>query len=157
MYKSKLDEYRWTLRLSSKSAEFLERAISMLATSTGVLVKAIPSRPNTDFILNRHANRAAYTLSSSRSHQSDHASQVHSIVYLSESEIHDETSPENNVGETPSESGVANSDWNAEQVWFNDAVSSAEDVFVVSPRTNIPNAYMHMPDLGETRNGYNFS
>ncbi|KAF2843293.1 hypothetical protein M501DRAFT_906725, partial [Patellaria atrata CBS 101060] len=36
-YKNKLEEYRWILRLSSKSAPFLERAISTLATSTGVL------------------------------------------------------------------------------------------------------------------------
>lgn len=46
-YKEKLEEYRWTLRLSSKSAEFLDRAISQLTTSTGLLMKAIPegSRP----------------------------------------------------------------------------------------------------------------
>jgi hypothetical protein len=43
-YKEKLEEYRWTLRLSSKSAEFLDRAISMLTTSTGLLVKAIPEQ-----------------------------------------------------------------------------------------------------------------
>jgi hypothetical protein len=41
-YKEKLEEYRWTLRLSSKSAEFLDRAISQLTTSTGLLMKAIP-------------------------------------------------------------------------------------------------------------------
>jgi hypothetical protein len=41
-YKEKLEEYRWTLRLSSKSAEFLDRAISKLTTSTGLLMKAIP-------------------------------------------------------------------------------------------------------------------
>ena len=46
-YKEKLEEYRWTLRLSSKSAEFLDRAISQLTSSTGLLMKAIPedSRP----------------------------------------------------------------------------------------------------------------
>lgn len=46
-FKEKLEEYRWTLRLSSKSAEFLDRAISQLTTSTGLLMKAIPegSRP----------------------------------------------------------------------------------------------------------------
>lgn len=41
--KEKLEEYRWTLRLRS-SAEILDRAASMLATSTGVLVKAIPPK-----------------------------------------------------------------------------------------------------------------
>jgi hypothetical protein len=46
-YREKLEEYRWTLRLSSKSAEFLDRAISMLTTSTGLLVKTIPeNRPS---------------------------------------------------------------------------------------------------------------
>jgi hypothetical protein len=46
-FKEKLEEYRWTLRLSSKSAEFLDRAISQLTTATGLLMKAIPegSRP----------------------------------------------------------------------------------------------------------------
>ncbi|KAF2672666.1 hypothetical protein BT63DRAFT_369059 [Microthyrium microscopicum] len=47
-YKEKLEEYRWTLRLSSKSAEILDRAASMLATSTGVLVKAIPAKSAAD-------------------------------------------------------------------------------------------------------------
>lgn len=43
-YQERLEEYRWTLRLSSKSAEILDRAASMLAISTGVLVKAIPEK-----------------------------------------------------------------------------------------------------------------
>jgi hypothetical protein len=52
-YKEKLEEYRWTLRLSSKSAEFLDRAISMLTTSTGLLVKAIPDqRPSIPILEN---------------------------------------------------------------------------------------------------------
>lgn len=48
-YKQKLEEYRWTLRLSSKSADFLDRAIGQLTSSTGLLMKAIPdgSRPPT--------------------------------------------------------------------------------------------------------------
>ncbi len=41
-YKKKLDEYRWSLRLSSKNAEIFERAIALMATSTGVLVKGLP-------------------------------------------------------------------------------------------------------------------
>jgi hypothetical protein len=44
-YKEKLEEYRWTLRLSSKSADFLDRAISHLTSSTGLLMKAIPDGP----------------------------------------------------------------------------------------------------------------
>jgi hypothetical protein len=43
-YKNKLDEYRWSLRLSSKNAEILERAIALMTTSTGVLVKALPAK-----------------------------------------------------------------------------------------------------------------
>jgi hypothetical protein len=41
-YRGKLDEYRWTLRLASRNAEMLERAIGLIAVSTGVLVKAVP-------------------------------------------------------------------------------------------------------------------
>jgi hypothetical protein len=44
-YKKKLEEYRWSLRLSSKNAEILDRAITMMATSTGVLVKSMPEIP----------------------------------------------------------------------------------------------------------------
>ncbi len=43
-YKQKLEEYRWTLRLSSKSAEIIDRAIALLTMSTGMLVKAIPMK-----------------------------------------------------------------------------------------------------------------
>lgn len=43
-YKEKLEEYRWTLRLSSKSAEFLDKAISMLTISTATLIKSIPEK-----------------------------------------------------------------------------------------------------------------
>ncbi|KAF1987181.1 hypothetical protein K402DRAFT_52679 [Aulographum hederae CBS 113979] len=43
--RKKLDEYRWTLRLSSKSADFLDRAIAMLTASTLQFVKAIPEKP----------------------------------------------------------------------------------------------------------------
>lgn len=43
-YKEKLEEYRWTLRPSSKSVEFLDRAIRMLTVSTASLVKAIPEK-----------------------------------------------------------------------------------------------------------------
>jgi len=42
VYKQKLDEYRWTLRLASKGSEVLERAVALLSASTGVLVKAAP-------------------------------------------------------------------------------------------------------------------
>ena len=44
VYKQKLEDYRWTLRLLSKSADILERALDMLAAPTAVLVKAIPEK-----------------------------------------------------------------------------------------------------------------
>lgn len=40
--RAKADEYRWTLRLSSKNAEILERAIALIAMSSGVLARAVP-------------------------------------------------------------------------------------------------------------------
>ncbi|OIW33637.1 hypothetical protein CONLIGDRAFT_186369 [Coniochaeta ligniaria NRRL 30616] len=45
-FRAKGDEYRWTLRLSSKNAEILERAIGLIAMSSGVLVKALPEAGN---------------------------------------------------------------------------------------------------------------
>lgn len=45
-YKQKLEDYRWTLRLLSKSADILDRAVTMLTSSIGILVKAIPERPS---------------------------------------------------------------------------------------------------------------
>ncbi|KAF2033587.1 hypothetical protein EK21DRAFT_58368 [Setomelanomma holmii] len=117
MYKKSLDEYRWVLRLSSKSANFLERAISMLGASTGVLVKAIPELPDANRILNHniHRIRPDHTTKASQSRSSSY---VPSLNYRSESELHDETSPENMIGETPSDSGMAGASWNVDQAWF---------------------------------------
>jgi hypothetical protein len=114
MYKKSLEEYRWVLRLSSKSADFLERAIGILGSSTGVLVKAIPNCPDAERILGRHLRRArhGYTvLSGNYSHGN-------SVAYLSESEIHDETSPDNLVEETSSDSGGVARGWTVDHVWF---------------------------------------
>ncbi|OCK85777.1 hypothetical protein K432DRAFT_413049 [Lepidopterella palustris CBS 459.81] len=80
-YKAKLEEYRWMLRLSSKSADFLERAISMLATSTGVLVKAIPDKSNADFALIRDVNHVKSQPSSSSHVYADSAPQSHSATH----------------------------------------------------------------------------
>lgn len=117
-YIAKLDEYRWVLRLSSRSADFLERAISMLATSTGVLVKAIPENPDPERILDQYQLRSK-----------THSSSVHrpfesipiptSIAYQSESEFHEDTSPENAIGGTPSDMEVASRNWNMDYSWFN--------------------------------------
>lgn len=43
--KSKLEEYKRILRLSSKSAGFLDRAVSVLTVSTSVMVRNIPKEP----------------------------------------------------------------------------------------------------------------
>jgi hypothetical protein len=42
-YRERLDEYRWNLRLSSRSAEILEMAAGLVAASTAVLVKGLPA------------------------------------------------------------------------------------------------------------------
>lgn len=52
-YKQKLEDYRWTLRLLSKGADILERALDMLAAPTAVLVKAIPEKGPPVEMLNR--------------------------------------------------------------------------------------------------------
>ncbi|CAN9473852.1 unnamed protein product [Alternaria alternata] len=41
-YRAHLDEYRWIIRLSSKSADFLERALISLDLTTSALMKAVP-------------------------------------------------------------------------------------------------------------------
>ena len=50
-YQRRLQEYRWALRVSSKSAEFLEIASGILDRAVAVLVKAVskisPDVPNT--------------------------------------------------------------------------------------------------------------
>jgi hypothetical protein len=151
-YKANLDEYRWTLRLSSRSAEFLERAISMLATSTGVLMKEIPEGPDPDFVLNRYLRRATLD-SSTAQRSSDIASQTHSIVYQSESEFHEDTSPENAFEETSPESGIGNGEWNAESTWFATVAGNANDMFGGDSN---PDAYLHMPEIEDPRNRLQF-
>jgi hypothetical protein len=112
--KRSLEEYRWVLRLSSKSADFLERAIGMLGASTGVLVKTIPDQPDTDRILNRHICRTRQDSAAGPAH----ARHTHSFSYQSESEMHD-ISPENIISGTPSDTGTMSRAWNVDQAWFN--------------------------------------
>lgn len=117
IYKKSLDEYRWVLRLSSKSADFLEHAINMLASSTGVLVKAIPEQPDEERILNKYLQRAGRDSHhvASFSHQ---GSRNVSVTYQSESELHEDTSPEHATGQTPSDSGMLSGAWNVDHAWF---------------------------------------
>jgi hypothetical protein len=155
LYKAKLDEYRWTLRLSSKSADFLERAISMLATSTGTLVKAMPTIPNPDLILNRRRSRM-HSLSDLTN--PDDIARENSAYQRSESEFHDETSPEQLAGETPVSTGPASTGWNADSFWFGGGgeMNSVDAVYNDQSGSDMTNAFMQMPDLGAMRNGFNF-
>jgi hypothetical protein len=107
LYKKNLDEYRWVLRLSSKSTDFLEHAIAMLATSTGVLVKAIPDAPDANRILNR---LLVQTNKSSNS------------TYESGFELHNNPSPENVIGDTSSGSESMARDWNHDHAWFDASI-----------------------------------
>lgn len=101
----------------------------MLATSTGELVKGIPEKPDPEWVLNRYQRRARYDRSSSGSvsvglNRSESAEVVPpAVAYQSESELHEDTSPEGVVGRTPSESEmVVGSEWNVDYAWFNNAL-----------------------------------
>jgi hypothetical protein len=117
IYKKSLDEYRWVLRLSSKSADFLEHAINMLASSTGVLVKAIPDKPDEERVLSRNLRRAR-NVSTNVPELTRHGSSGLSEIYRSESELHEDTSPDQTIGDTPSDSGLLARAWNVDHAWF---------------------------------------
>jgi hypothetical protein len=153
VYKTKLDEYRWTLRLSSRSADFLDRAISMLATSTGVLVKAIPETPNLEAILNRRNTRLTRTSAFQPQIYANNAPRHQSQLSAhSESEFHEETSPEQLAGETPLSSGAASAAWNVDNMWY---ASGAGDINTVGAVYTDPggdamaDAYYTMPASSE--------
>jgi hypothetical protein len=142
IYKQSLDEYRWVLRLSSKSADFLERAISMLTSSTGVLVKAISDQPDADRILDRPLRGARGGL---RSHAGlhRHGSSIASATCLSEPELREDTSPENVVGDTPSDSGLLDRGWNVDNSWFS-ALGDINGGFEGHVEGSMSNAYLGM-------------
>jgi hypothetical protein len=154
-YKEKLDEYRWTLRLSSKSADFLERAISMLATSTGILVKAIPVKPNTEYFLNRHKNMITTSISTTAAAAPENSSYAQPDFQESETETHEEfTANGEDTGETPSTSGVAGGDYMSDHLWFasNTRIGDFDAVYGEA------GSAMQPPYLGiaDTANGYEF-
>ncbi|OCK92696.1 uncharacterized protein K441DRAFT_688266 [Cenococcum geophilum 1.58] len=163
-YKAKLEEYRWTLRLSSKSADFLERAISMLATSTGVLVKAIPGKPNVNFTLNITKNNDSNTKSQSSSYGThthpDSASQSHSTQHEhsgSESFEEGQTAEHTpDIEDTPPTTGP-NGDFMPDHLWFANA-GQLDDVDAVYPDGSnsggIPQAFLEIGDMGQV--GYGF-
>jgi len=108
-YKGKLEEYRWTLRLSSKGADFLERAISTLAMSTGVLVKAIPDRFSAEYAAAKIRNSPRPQASTTKAQPlANFPSQSQSALAQgdSESESYEEQTAGHtpDVGETPEHS-----------------------------------------------------
>lgn len=100
-YRAKLDEYRWMLRLSSKSADFMDHALNALATSTGVLVSAIPEQPDPVKILNRYQIRALPD--STQNHHPSEETRPASIIYRSESEDQIDMSPTNLIDQFSSD------------------------------------------------------
>ncbi|RAR14557.1 nitrogen regulatory protein otam [Stemphylium lycopersici] len=58
-YRTKLDEYKWMLRVSSKSSDFIERALASMNTSTVTLVKNIAEGCDTREIISAHQSRSA--------------------------------------------------------------------------------------------------
>ena len=123
----------------------------MLATSTGVLMKEMPEHLDPDFVLSRHLRRATIDLSTAQ-HRSDTVSQRNSIVYRSESEFHEDTSPENAFEESASESG-GNGEWDAESAWFLSATNDPGDI-VGDPSS--ANAYLQMPETEDPQHGLQF-
>lgn len=123
----------------------------MLATSTVVLVKAIPDTPDADYILERHQRRARQD-SAAMLRYSESASLGPSTAYQSEAEIYGDASPENSVVETPSDNGVAGRDWGVDHAWFN-TLSDADGGIGSHGDTNMPNAYL---ELNNTQEGFGF-
>ncbi|RYN45506.1 hypothetical protein AA0114_g8953 [Alternaria tenuissima] len=56
-YRAHLDEYRWIIRLSSKSADFLERALISLDLTSSTLMKAVPDDNVPPSAANGHQSR----------------------------------------------------------------------------------------------------
>lgn len=57
-YRTRLVEYRWTLCVSSKSAEFLSFAVDSLDTSS-LLLRSLPPKPSTSELLHTTTTRGA--------------------------------------------------------------------------------------------------
>lgn len=160
-YKAKLEEYRWMLRLSSKSADFLERAISMLATSTGVLVKAIPDKSNADFALIRDVNHVKSQPSSSSHVYADSAPQSHSATHdHSESESYEDHTTENtpDIGDTPPPTTGPNGDFIPDHLWFASAaqLDDIDAVYSDSGGAAMQQGFLNMPDMGQVGNSFGF-
>ena len=69
-YRKKLDEYKWTLRLSSKSADFLGRALASLNDSTVALVHKAAENLDSGRMLSahQHARNRQVSTAASQAH-----------------------------------------------------------------------------------------
>ncbi|KAL6706560.1 Fungal specific transcription factor [Coniothyrium glycines] len=124
LYRAKLDEYRWMLRLSSKSADFLDQALATLASSTGVLVSMVPQHPDAERILNRYQVRAAGPADG----EAIRGARTLSMAYRSESEDHAGPSPVDVIGQTHGSSAPADVAWHVDHTWM-DAYNEASAAF----------------------------
>jgi hypothetical protein len=143
VYRQSLDEYRWILRLSSKSADFLERAIGMLGSSTGVLVRSIPEYPDSERILGRHVR----ILNHEHTVLSRNSSYGPPMAYLSESETQEEMLPENLMDGKLSDSGVVARDWDVDPAWFGALNAGETDLEVGHSQGDGPNAFLGFSEL----------
>lgn len=112
-YKAKIHEYQWILRLSSKSADFMERALNMLATSTGILVKGIPERPDVKAILDRR-RPLTYATGSIHSAHEENTSQPGIVNGHPAMGYHENAAP----GPIASEAMLYEDGWDNDQIWF---------------------------------------
>jgi hypothetical protein len=163
-YKGKLEEYRWTLRLSSKGADFLERAISMLAMSTGVLVKAIPDKSSAEYAAAKvrdsprpqASTTEAQTLAKSTSQSQSALGQDGS-----ESESYEGQTAEHtpDVGETPEHSASGrHEEYVSDHLWYATA-SQLNDIDADYGEHNgaeIDHSFMNVPGIGHVGDGYDF-
>lgn len=106
-YRARLEEYRWTLSVSSRSADFLDSAIHLLDTSTE-LIQYIPERPEmTEFVsMNPRAfgngGSAGQASSASRSSVFNHAPQRPSDAFEGFSSPESSTSSDEDVEDAES-------------------------------------------------------
>ena len=132
----------------------------MLATSTGVLIKAIPEKPNVDFTLNITKNNNSNTKSQSSSYGThtypDSASHEHSGSESFEEGQTAEHTPD--IEDTPPTTGP-NGDFIPDHLWFVNA-GHLDDVDAVYPDGSnsggIPQAFLEIGDIGQVGNGYGF-
>lgn len=133
-YKERLEEYRWTLRLSSKSAEFLDRAISQLTSSTGLLMKAIPegSRPPNS---TSESPVAVTTISQQEDEEEDWTG-------------HDQQSIDDTMSMQPSPTSFSENGAAMEMAWANFGSLAGAAFNIPDPSLPDPSGFSMQPFLG---------